>query len=238
MWLFDKLQPLYKAGAIPKLADEWIQHVIQNPTITFRECSPTEIKTGKFYFMLYNMGGKTSRLEQFNPVLVVDFKIKQNVPIIWAASLNFIPRNQRLTYFDWFFDRQKTLVLKNEKIENSKNQFEYELDLETMYDSLDQIGYAYAIREWVVPKINKVWEVGIQDIPYFLTFNTEKFTGVDEKKLFEIWLAKLNDRDERKQKKIQELNQDVTKIYKELNDHLLTLEDKKNNLERTMKGFK
>jgi len=237
-WLLEKIEPLWKTGQIPQLSDDWIQAGLNKPSLTFRPCGPGELHIGKFYFMMYNLTGKTSRLEQYNPILVIDYKIKQNVPIVWAVSLNFIPQKQRISFFNWFFDRQSEIVKKNESIESSKNQIPYSLTFDQLYESLDQIGYAHSIREWIVPKISHIWEIGIQDMHLFLTIDTEKFTGVDEKKLFEIWLAKLNDRDERKRRKITELNRDVTKIYKELSDNLLTLEERTELLKKSVSKLK
>lgn len=182
-----------------------------------------DVRMGMFAFMLYDLAGKSSAMEQYSPVLLVDWLQVKTQRYVWGLSLNFIPSNVRVVFFDQLLERQANLVASNAARSSvSKERPLQGITFDVMYKVLQSIGYEYALRKFDYSLITKMYEVSFGFLDRFLTFDTTRFTGVDEGKLMQIWLTKLKDQEERHQRMMTALYNDYDKMAEVLQKQLLT----------------
>lgn len=103
---------------------------------------------------------------------------------------------------------------------------------------LQTIGYEYALRQLDMSLINKVYEVSFGFLDRFLTFDTRRFTGVDEGKLLQIWMKKINEQEERHRKMLLLLYNDYEKMADTINKSIDSALDTAKNLERTASNMR
>jgi hypothetical protein len=217
--LLDRVRILKdeEGEAVSKNSTEWLLKRLQNPDAGFKAVKAKNMYVGKFYFLMYDMEGKSSKMEQFSPILLVDFRKVATKKLLYGISLNFIPQNIRLLFFDAFLDSFENVFLpidSQEKVGNAEKPLP--ISFQIAFEALDKIGFQYVIRELDADKINKAYEVSMQTLPRYMTVNTTVLTDVDEKKMAEIWLSKLKNREEAVQKRISELitsYEDVAKTF-------------------------
>jgi hypothetical protein len=140
------------------------------------------ITFGGFYFFHYK---DESNWMKYAPVFTVEFKKFNNLIVIIALNLNFIPLEVRSLIFDKFIDI---------------NDFEKDRDLKVnyvgIYDELKKYGYEWALMEFNLSQMVSVHRINMQVVPRFL-YAQHPINKYDPKKLYEIWHAKLSKRKER-----------------------------------------
>lgn len=198
-----KLLKSKEGNKLSENSTKWLLDKLKNPNDVFKAIRLNKILIGKFYFILYDLQGKTSKMEQYSPMLIVDFRNQMNKKLVYGISVNFIPKNIRILFFN--------SLLKN--YDQEKNR-PIKINFKIAFNLLDSIGFQYCIRELDASLINKVYEIDASAINRFLTIDTYPITNVDEKKLAEIWLSKLKKREESLQKRISELITDYSEISK------------------------
>lgn len=218
---------------------KWLLERLKNNDDTFKPILPKKMYVGKFYYMLYDLNGKSSKMEQFSPILLVDYRKVMGKIILYGISLNFIPLNVRLLFFDNFLDSFQNIFdpIDSDSKKGGKEK-PLPINFKIAFDSLDKIGFQYIIREFDVDKINKVYEVNMQSLPRFLTVNTTVLTGVDEMKLAEIWYSKLKNREESLQKRISELITDYEEISKVFKQEFKSYEKEFKNISKSKENLK
>lgn len=232
--LLDEITSLRKTEGtkLSENSTSWLVSKLQNNDDTVQQVTLAEMTVGKFYFMMYNLAGKTSKIEQYNPILFVDFKHVGNTKILFGLSLNFLPLRMRLVFFDKLLDNYPHVFEKKDS-KSKKGQPEQPLghiNYNSVYNLLSKIGYEYVIREFDIRLINQVYEVSMSKLPQFLTINTYTFTNVDDEKLAQIWLAKLKTREERHQQLLLNITSGYDKIEKTLNEEFGHFKDTMKNL--------
>lgn len=215
--LLDRVKLLKKTEGtlVSENSTKWLLKRLQSPEEGFKAVKLNDVYIGKFYYLLYDLHSKRSKMEQYSPVLLVDYRNVSGKKIIYGISLNFIPQNIRLLFFDSFLDSFQNVFKpldSKEKIGN--NEKPLPINFEIAFKALDKIGFQYTIREFDIEQINKAYEVSMNTLPRFMTVNSTVITGVDENKLANIWLSKLKNREEAVQKRISELVTDYTEITK------------------------
>jgi len=215
--LLDRVKILKDAEGVKvsENSTEWLLKRMQNPDETFKAVKAKNMYVGKFYFMLYDLQGKTSKMEQYSPILLVDYRKVAIKRLLYGISLNFLPQNIRLLFFDGFLNSFKNVFLPLDSKEKAGNaEKPLPINFKIAFDSLDKIGFQYVIREFDMDLVNKAYEVSMQQLPRYMTVNSTVLTGVDEKKMAEIWLSKLKNREESMQKRISDLITDYTEVSK------------------------
>jgi hypothetical protein len=151
---------------------KWIYQLTKTGTA---RVSPNNFIKGKFYFITYDSKkiNKSSRMEQMVPIVFVDYKENIDSRVLYILNLNFIPLNIKEAIFANYF-------------QGSNN-----INYSSMYTFLLKYGAEYAIREIRVELLENIYSVSDEDAIYLITANTKALTGVDEKKLSDIWLTKL-----------------------------------------------
>lgn len=188
-----------EGGQTSEKSTQWLIDQLKKPNNkTVKEVTPDDIVPGKLYFLFYDLASslKSSLMEQYSPILALRYGLVKQKPILWAFSLNFLPERVKVNWFDQVLERFFKGVLSTElNVEPYKKPLN--VTYEGVYQTLASIGFEYAIREFRMDLINKIYEIDIQELDRFVTIDTERFTRVDAKKLIEIWLAKLGEGDQR-----------------------------------------
>lgn len=235
--LLNEISKLRKVEgkSLAENSTSWLIERLQKDDEKVKEVRLSEMVVGKFYFLMYDLAGKSAKLEQYNPLLFVDFKHVANTKVLFGLSFNFLPSRMRLTFFDKLLDNYP-FVFEEKDDKHKKGQPEQPLkgvNYSNVYNLLSKIGYEYTIREFDIRKVNKVYEVAMSALPKFLTINTHTFTNVDDEKLAQIWLAKLKTREERHQKLLLDIASGYDKIEKTLNEEFGSFKEKLKNLENS-----
>lgn len=204
-----------------QISTEWLIEQIKNPDGRLvKQVLPSKIEAGKLYFLLYDLSGalKSSRLEQYSPILALRKGLVKGKPILWGFSLNFLPERVRVNWFDQVMERFFRGVLSTEievEVEDDSNTT-LNVTYEGVYKTLASVGFEYAIREFRLDLITQCYEINISELDRFVSFDTQQFTGVDPKKLVEIWLAKLGEGEAR----LQQIRKDVLTDFKVVDNEL------------------
>lgn len=228
--LINKLKERRKTeGAnISNISTTWLRDNLKKPTSNVvRVVKPDQIVTGKIYFLFYDLGGaiQTSKMEQYSPVFAIKTATLKGMPILWGLNFNFMPEGIRVNWFDKVLDRFfKGTMETNSEITQQKMLQPLNVTYEGVYRTLASIGFEYSIREYRMDLINKVYEININELDRFVSVNTEMFTGVDQKKLVEIWLAKLTEGEDRLKKIKTDILTDFKKMDIELENSMKDIE--------------
>lgn len=199
----------------------------------------SNIEKGKFYFIFYDLAGKSSKMEQFNPLFVIDWFDINNTRYLYAISLNFIPVNIRTLFFNMLINYNLDIIEKNISQINILDEYALKnINFTNIYKLLHSIGFEWSIRKFDYKLINNVYNISIKKIPQFITMSTSKLTGVNDLKLVEIWQKKIKEQEIREQKMINELLDNYNKLENELNNKYLSIDNRNDNLEKSFELIK
>ena len=231
--ILDKLRERRQTEGnnIEELSTTWLIDNLKKPdSDVVRLVRPNQIVAGKFYFLFYDLNTtlSSSRMEQFSPILALKTAYLQNNPILWGFNFNFVPESIRVNWLDKLFSRFFQGVLQtNQEIEQVRYQKPLNLTYEGIYMTLANIGFEYSIREYRMDLIGRVYEIDMNQVDKYISFNTETFSGVDTSQLVKIWLAKLDEGEERLRKIKTDILTDFKKIDAEIEYSMQQMEKSK-----------
>lgn len=233
-FFIDSIESQFKqeGNSMYKNNEEYIkEHLNSSNNEIIAPVNITSIEKGKFYFMFYHLDGKISNWEKFNPLLVVDWFDLDNTRYLYGISLNFIPMNIKVIFFNEIFNGNLK-VIENNLLKNITNQESLKgIDFVNTYKMLSNIGFEWAIRRFDIKYINNVYNINFGSLKEFITMSTIGFTGVDDMKLIEIWKSKIFKQQERHERIIKELLNDYKEMSKDIKKTYNNLQDKNNALE-------
>lgn len=189
----DLLKKTYKE-TYKKWCAQWLLHMMKNPDRSVIGISPDALRLGGFYFMQYDLRGanKTSKLEQYTPFLLVDYRPGIDKRVIYALNLNFLTTQKKEAFFSQFVEPYDELLTANkQKPDWAKEQPLPGVNYERMFQELMPFAFEYAVREYRLDLINGLYAISNAHLAKVISLDTQQFTGVDEAKLNDIWLAKL-----------------------------------------------
>lgn len=196
--------------------------------------SLNNLQRGDFCFMFYDLSGVTSNMEKFNPILVVDWFDYGGTRYLYGLSLNFLPINIRVNFFNTIFNNNLKILEKNNFNDISKQKPIQNINFTNVYKLLYSIGFEWAIRKFDVKKINKTYLISTNIMKEFITMSTYKFTGVPDDKIVQIWQSKIVKQQERQKKLINELLNNYDNMSKELNEKYQSLDDRNEKLSNSL----
>lgn len=218
---------------------EAISKEMNNPrSELIQQVQLNNLRKGGFYFMFYDLDGKSSKMEKFNPILLIDWFDINNTRMIYAVSINFIPVSIRTMFFNNLLNFNLDVIEKNEKLAFNKQDELEAINFTNIYKLLSTIGFEWSIRKFDIKKINKLYKVSTNILPKFITMSTAKFTGVDDGKLVEIWQKKIKEQEQRHKKIINEILNNYDNMDKELSNTYMDLDKKNDNLQESLKIIK
>jgi hypothetical protein len=170
-----------------------------------------KMRIGQFYFMTYK---DDSNWMKFSPILLVDVKKVSNKIIAYGINFNFIPLEIRLQFLDKFISGLDDV-----------NQLS-NINFQIAYSNLIKWGWEYAIVEYSVAQIDRCYQIDWEILPQFICSAHPK-VKYDPKKLYEIWVAKLDGKKERDAEIYKSTVDELLKVetllsgkYTELEDHI------------------
>lgn len=196
------------------------------------------IEKGKFYFMFYDLQGKSSKLEKFNTILAIDWVDMDKTRYLYGVSINFIPVAIRIVFFNFLFNQRIKTFDKIEGVMPSNQNPITGLSLGAMYKALKTVGFEWSIRKFDVRLMNNAYCLDWNIIHEFLSMSTSKLTGVDDNKLMEIWKSKLDKQEKREQEFISKLLGDYKNMEKEFEISFQSLYESEDNLAKSLNFFK
>lgn len=197
----------------------------------------SKIEKGKFYFVMYDISGKSSKMEQYNPLFVIDWTTIDNKKYLFGININFIPVAIRVVIFNQIFNSDlKKFDDVNDNID--KQDPIIGMSFGKVYKLLKSIGFEWAIRKFDACKLNKSYAIDMNSVKEFITMSTARITGVDDGKLLEIWKSKIVKQEQREVELIKELLGDYKEMEKELNKSIQTITEKEEMLYKSAEFLK
>lgn len=200
--------------------------------------SASSLQKGNFCFMFYDLSGKTTNMEKFNPLLIVDWFDHGGTRYLYGLSLNFMPINIKVNFFNMLFNNNLKIIEKNNFVDITKERPLQNINFTNIYKLLYAIGFEWTIRKFDIKKINKTYLISTNIIKEFITMSTYKYTGVPDDKIIQIWQSKIVKQEERQRIMISELLNDYEKMGKELNEKYQTLDDRNDKLNDSLNIIK
>ncbi len=194
------------------------------------QCNISDIVKGGFYFMFYDLNGKSSNMEKYNPVFIID----QIDNYIYAVSINFIPLNIRILLFNEIVNSSLQQMKNNIDTQIIKQLPIQGINFSNIYKLLFSIGFEWSIRKFDYSKINKIYKINTNIISNFITMSTEKLTQVNDSKLVQIQNKKITEQQQRHQDLMDNILSNYDNIQKTLNEKINVLQDKEENLQKTI----
>ena len=165
----------------------------------------SKITQGGIYFLYYK---DMSNWMQLSPILCLETKNKR---IVFGVNFNFLPLDIRLNLFD---DLVRNLDKNND---NSNGQPPFMgINFEMIYKKLIKLGFEYAIVEYEIGRIMRVFDIKYSALPTWL-YSQHPKNKYDPIKLYDIWAKKLKNRPERHKEMITKI---VTDFY-DIKDDLI-----------------
>jgi len=230
-----KIQHIAEGGNMYKTNADYItSHINDSRSTDIVPVSLASVEKGKFYFMFYDLAGKSSKMEKFNPVFIIDWVDQDNTRYMYGVSINFIPVSIRTVFFNSLCNFNIDTLEKN-ATKSVEKQLAFEnIDFANIYKLLYSIGFEWSIRRFDCKLINKISEISSNILPIFLTMSTAQLTGVDDGKLIEIWNKKINEQELRHNQLIKEILGDYTAMEKELTSAYKSVDTRNTNLEKSL----
>lgn len=206
------LQTLKSKGDLPTLYKDNTLYFSQaylkgNTDNVVTNINKGKMQVGRFYFLNY---ADDSNWMKYSPILAVGFKRFNNMIVIQAVNLNFIPLQDRGLIFD--------KLIKDFQKDDQLNWVDYE----KMYSELLRVGYEYSLMEYNLASVISVHKIDISIIDRFIYSGYVK-NKYDPKKLYEIWSKKLETKAERHEEILKFMLDDFYKIDEELRSQFTEL---------------
>jgi hypothetical protein len=162
---------------------------------------------------------KSSKLEQLVPMLLVDYNPLIDSKVLWIMNFNFIPLNIKEAFFIKFIQKFNKILENNSLKKTVLDESPLpNINYETLWNELIKLGIDYSLREIRVELIQDLYNITTDDLHLLTTQNTQALTGVDEKKLNEIWISKLKNDTLENRLENKNNKRDYEKIVKELQE--------------------
>lgn len=178
----------------------------------------SKISPGGFYHLHYM---DDSNWMMFSPIFAVSFKKFSNKIVLTGVNFNFIPLEVRVFLFDKF-------ILK----EDFEGDRLLKVDYNGMYSELIKYGFEYAIVEYNLIQVKLVHRIHMNVVPRFLISQHPK-NKYDPAKLFEIWNAKIGDKDKRNKEIMMATINDFYDITGDISEKYVLL---KSHIQRIQKS--
>lgn len=227
----------YGNSMYSKNSDTVMSWIRENDHTKLLPVNASQIEKGKFYFMFYDLSGKSSKMEQYNPLFVIDWATIDNKKYLFGININFIPIAIRVIIFNQIINSDlKKFDDINSKVD--KQNPITGLSFAKVYKLLKSIGFEWAIRKFDGSKINKTYCVDMNSLKEFVTMSTAKITGVDDGKLLDIWKSKISKQEQREKELIKELLGDYKEMEKEILKNINNISEKEEQLYKSIQFLK
>lgn len=181
-----------------------------------------KVQIGGFYFLHYL---DDSNWMRYSPIFTVDFKKFGNIIMIHGINFNFIPLEIRSSIFD------KYITEKDFDNDNLLN-----VSYEGVYKELLHYGFEYAIVEYNLAQVKSVHKICMDLVPRFL-YSQHPINKYDPKKLYQIWEAKLGNRDTRHNELSKSLIKDFYTVSDDIMENYTVLKDHIKRIQKSLEKY-
>lgn len=194
----------------------------QKSTNEVKSIDISSIIPGMFYHFHYL---DESNWMMWSPVFVTNYKKVSNKIIIFAVNFNFIPLEIRIYLFDKYMTK-----------ENFEKNIPLAVDYDGMYSELMKYGFEYSLVEYNAAQIKFVHRIEMKMVPKFLISAHPK-NKYDPNKLFEIWKAKIKDKEKRNQEIMKATIDDFFDVKGQINEKYIFLKDHISRIQNNLKKY-
>jgi hypothetical protein len=178
---------------------------------------PKDIQMGRFYFFHYK---DDSNWIKYSPVFTIEFRKFENLVVVLAINLNLLPIEVRSLFFDPYMIER-----------NFDQDIPLKVDYTETYRKLLRIGFEYAIMEYNVGQLVLCHRINMNKVPTYL-YSGHPINKYDPNKLYDIWKAKIKNKQERdKEMSLALINDffnisdDIKENYDVLKKHIQRLQN-------------
>lgn len=239
-YLLDTIKTQFQAegSAMYKTNTEYITDGLNGGSEEIVPINLVNLEKGKFYFMFYDLKGKSTKMEKFNPLFIIDWNDQDSTRYIYGVSINFIPVSIRTVFFNSICNFNTKILEDNNKIETEQQYALENINFANIYKLLYSIGFEWSIRKFDAKLVNKVYNISTNILPTFLTMSTAQLTGVDDGKLIDIWNKKIKEQEERHNKLLKDILGDYKNMQKELTKAYESVDTRNTNMEKSLQLIK
>jgi hypothetical protein len=191
-----------------------------------------KIRTGGFYFLHYL---DDSNWMKWSPVFAVSVKRFDNLIILYAINLNFIPIEIRVKIFDKLFS-EKDFQGASPGDPWKKDVYSRKFNFENIYKELVRYKIQYSVMEFNVSQIKIAHKIHLSELPKFL-YSQHPKNKYDPKKLIQIWNKKAKDSNSRDKEMSQLVVNEMYDIGKEISDKYVILKDHIKRLQSSFRKY-
>ena len=191
-----------------------------------------KIRTGGFYFLHYLDDSNWIKL---SPIFAVSVKRFDNLIILYAINLNFIPIEIRVKIFDNLFS-DKDFDGSSPGDPWKKDVYSKKFNFEAIYTELVKYKLQYAVMEYNVAQIKIAHKIHLSQLPKFL-YSQHPKNKYDPNKLIQIWNKKAKDSNSRDKEMSQLVVNEMYDIEKEISDKYVILKDHIKRLQASFRKY-
>jgi hypothetical protein len=192
----------------------------------------TKIRTGGFYFLHYL---DDSNWMKWSPIFAVSVKKFNNVIILYAINLNFIPLEIRVKIFDKLFN-ERDFKDSSPGDPWKKDVYSRKFNFESIYTELVKYRIQYSVMEFNVAQIKMCHKIHLSEVPKFL-YSQHPKNRYDPKKLIQIWSKKIKDSDKRDKEMSQLAVDEMYNLTNEISDKYIILKDHIKRLQSSFRKY-
>jgi hypothetical protein len=191
-----------------------------------------KIRTGGFYFLHYL---DDSNWMKWSPIFAVSVKKFNNVIILYAINLNFIPLEIRVKIFDKLFN-ERDFKDSSPGDPWKKDVYSRKFNFELIYRELVKYRIQYSVMEFNVAQIKMCHKIHLSEVPKFL-YSQHPKNRYDPKKLIQIWSKKIKDSDKRDKEMSQLAVDEMYNLTNEISDKYVILKDHIKRLQSSFRKY-
>jgi hypothetical protein len=209
-------------------SNDWFRRNIAKPNNEFQQVTPSYLQVGSFYFMKYDLGGinKSTRIEQYAIVFVVEHKPLIDKKVFWAINFNFLPSDIRRNFFLNLIDKRHDQIIdQNDKAvdwvaERSIPNVSYRQIL----SELARFGVVYtkSIRTFRMDLINEIYGISTKNLEKLISLDVRPISGMDDLGISKVLSGKIQN--EGIEVIAQEVTQDYAAILEDLKERFKNIE--------------
>jgi hypothetical protein len=217
-----------------KASNDWFRNQLATPNNNFQQVTPSYLSKGSFYYMKYDLAGlnKSTRIEQYSIIFMVEYKPNIDEKIFWAINFNFLPSDIRRNFFLGLIDNKHDDVINaNDKAKDwVAEQPIPNISYKRIISELARYGIVYtkSVRAFRVDLINELYGISTKNIEKLISLDVRPISGMDDLGIAKVLSGKLTN--EGVEVIAQDITQDYTSILEDLKERFKNIYKEIGNL--------
>jgi hypothetical protein len=227
--LLEKFVKLTKTFTNWKEAsNDWFRRMLASPNKNFQQVTPSYLQVGSFYFVRYDLRGinKSTRIEQYAIIFVVEHKPLIDKKVFWAINFNFLPSDIRRNFFLYLLDKKhdNTLAQNDKAADWVAERSIPNVSYKQIVNELSRFGIVYTkcVRAFRIDLINEIYGISTKNLEMLISLDVRPISGMDDIGILKVLAGKL--KNEGSEVIAQEITQDYTSILEDLKERFKNIE--------------